>query len=160
MLTWARNSLYASQVTLWEDTCQQAPHNSRTRMLLGTAYLAENRADRAREQFEIAAEQFRRKLALNPDAAATYCELALVLPELDRSDEVPALYQNALQLQPKTLPSTTTLPSSSSYPIDSRRLPTSTKLRWPSIRAILKPSCIWPTCAFNCGDGAGRSPLP
>ena len=83
MLTWARNSLYASQVTLWEDTCQQAPHNSRTRMLLGTAYLAENRADEAREQFEIAAEQFQHKLALNPDVAATYCELAAtVLPEI------------------------------------------------------------------------------
>jgi tetratricopeptide (TPR) repeat protein len=56
-LAWRRNTVWGSEVALWEDTAAKAPHNSRALFQLGMAYYAEGRCS---------------------DAAARYAEVARV----------------------------------------------------------------------------------
>jgi tetratricopeptide (TPR) repeat protein len=59
VMTFHRNALYASEITLWADTAAKAPENPRARLHLGRALYDSNRIAEADEQF-------RRALQLQP----------------------------------------------------------------------------------------------
>jgi tetratricopeptide (TPR) repeat protein len=100
VLTWTRNTIYASEQALWEDTCAAAPNNPRAHTMLAGIYLVQHQTELAHKHLAIAAAQLERKLAENPDAIGPCVALALVLPDLGRGNEVPALYERALALDP------------------------------------------------------------
>lgn len=51
-LTVLRNQVYASEISLWEDTAQKSPHKARVHNNLGYAYLLAGRRDEARLEFD------------------------------------------------------------------------------------------------------------
>lgn len=58
-LTIQRNSIYANEITLWEDTVRKSPNKARAHNNLGYAYLLERRYAEAKREFNTA-------LTLNP----------------------------------------------------------------------------------------------
>lgn len=53
-LTMLRNQVYASEISLWEDTVMRSPHKARVHNNLGYAYLQAQRTEDARREFELA----------------------------------------------------------------------------------------------------------
>jgi hypothetical protein len=53
-LTVLRNQVYASEISLWQDTVMKSPAKARTHNNLGHAYLLAQRYDEARSEFSIA----------------------------------------------------------------------------------------------------------
>ncbi len=70
-LTYVRNLVWETPITLWEDNVARAPRRARIRGNLGKAYL-----DRGR--FERAAEEFREMIELDPSAVGAYNNLAVI----------------------------------------------------------------------------------
>ncbi|MFN2369447.1 MAG: hypothetical protein ABR605_11020, partial [Desulfurivibrionaceae bacterium] len=50
LFTWQRNTVWATEVDLWEDVVKKSPNLIRSYIYLGWAY---NREDRYRETFEL-----------------------------------------------------------------------------------------------------------
>ena len=64
-LSYARNSLWASKTSLWEDVVRKSPESVRARNNLGNAYMSQGATDNAIEQYAAA-------LKLNPDFSVTH----------------------------------------------------------------------------------------
>ena len=55
-LTILRNQVYASEISLWQDTALKSPHKARVHNNLGYAYFLAQRTDDARREFTVALE--------------------------------------------------------------------------------------------------------
>ena len=72
--TYQRNSLWHSDVKLWEDCVKKSPNKERTHHNLGLAYHELEKWDDARQEYEEA-------LSLNPDYSLSMYNLGLVYYE-------------------------------------------------------------------------------
>jgi protein O-mannosyl-transferase len=64
-LSYTRNSIWASKISLWEDVVKKSPESVRARNNLGNAYMSRGATDNAIEQYAAA-------LKLNPDFSVTH----------------------------------------------------------------------------------------
>lgn len=95
--TAARNHDYASPVTIWQDTANKAPANSRAWDNLGMALLQVNKpAD--------AAQAFKHALQLEPGHAKARVNLGIALAQLGQYNEAAANYAQVLDHLPDYAP--------------------------------------------------------
>lgn len=92
-LTFRRNHVYRSRVSVWSDVLRQRPDNPRAHSNLGTAL---------KEQGDIQGAIFhlRESVRLLPDYTADHYSLALTLGEAGRLDEAVGEFQEYLRLRP------------------------------------------------------------
>jgi len=134
--TVARNRVYSSPLSLWEDTASQAPKNASARINYGTALLDVGRLAEARTQYEYAlsidpdscyvcanvalgrwltgdptgAEKlFQKALSLDPDSEFTHFNYAVMLMETGRPEQALVHFNRAIIANPKRADSYTAL---------------------------------------------------
>ena len=78
-LTVLRNQVYASEISLWQDTASKSPTKARVHNNLGYAYLQAHRTDEARHEFTVA-------LALDPNLYRASYNLQRLEEEIKASD--------------------------------------------------------------------------
>jgi Flp pilus assembly protein TadD len=124
--TYARNTVWQSEISLWEDTVKKAPGNPYGHYYLGMAYDNAGLSDKANEQYQFytdlgnsyestynvaniyyskglyekAEKLFKAALVQNPDYARTYHILGNVYVINKQYDNAIRTYINALQLYP------------------------------------------------------------
>jgi hypothetical protein len=91
--TIARNTVWASPVTLWQESVNKAPTHYRPRLLLGEALLDTGRVDEA-------IVQFRTAVNLRPQEPTGYVKLGVILAETGRQDEARRYFLEALAVDP------------------------------------------------------------
>jgi tetratricopeptide (TPR) repeat protein len=90
---YARNSVWGSRISLWQDTVLKSPGRARARYGLGFAYSSEGMFDRALTQYEIAVK-------LDPDYATAYNALGAVYWEKGLSGKAAEQFRLALRVNP------------------------------------------------------------
>ncbi len=125
--TYARNSVWRDEVTLWEDAAGKSPYSLRAQYNLGKAYQSQGFIDSAIGQYRIAIkldpdnpalrinlgtayrakgyidsaiEQYRAVNNLNPDYAAAYYNLGIIYQSQGFIDSAIEQYQTAIRLDP------------------------------------------------------------
>jgi tetratricopeptide (TPR) repeat protein len=93
VMTWNRNEVYRTELSIWQDTVNYAPHNARARNSLGHSLAFAERLPEAIEQYQIA-------LRLKPDYAEAHNNLGNAIWRLARSNEALECYKTALRLKP------------------------------------------------------------
>jgi tetratricopeptide (TPR) repeat protein len=91
--TYARNTIWRSNVSLWEDVVRKSPNKARPHHNLGKAYKAQDMIDKAIEHYMIA-------LSLEPDAAIIHNNLGNAYLAKGMTDKAIDQYKTALTLQP------------------------------------------------------------
>ena len=92
--TYARNAVWGSQKSLWEDTVSKSPLKARPHNNLGPLYFDEGKYDRAIEQYEIA-------LRLEPDYDLAHNNLGNAYRMKGWTDKAIEQYEIALNLNPR-----------------------------------------------------------
>ena len=92
-LTFQRNDVYQSEISVWEDTVSKAPHNARAYSNLGNILSA-------KRDFQAALVQYQKALELRPDLAGSHSNLGNTLAYLGRIDAAEACYQKAIEIDP------------------------------------------------------------
>lgn len=90
---YARNSLWRSEIRLWEDAVKKSPNLYKARNNLGMAYMSEGLTDKA-------IEQFRASVALNLDYEDAHFNLGIAYLEKGLFDEAKKEFSLALQINP------------------------------------------------------------
>lgn len=99
LLTFERNQVYSSELSLWKDTVAKRPDSARARNNLGLSLAAAKRHNEA-------IEQFRKAIALNPKHAFAHFNLGVALlqsnpaSEANRAEAEQA-YQRAIEVYPQ-----------------------------------------------------------
>ena len=93
VMTWNRNEVYRTELSIWQDTVNHAPHNARARNTLGHSLAFAESLPEAIEQYQIA-------LRLKPDYAEAHNNLGNALWRSGCSDEALERYKTALRLKP------------------------------------------------------------
>jgi tetratricopeptide (TPR) repeat protein len=93
-LTWQRNAVYATRLSIWTDTAAAAPDNYRAHYNLGNARVAAGQPAAAVPSFEAA-------LRLKPDDGTIAYNLASVLQQLGRDAEAVGYFEIALRHGPE-----------------------------------------------------------
>lgn len=88
-----RNSVYASELSLWSDTIAKRPENARARVNYSLALDAAGRRDEALHQIDRAVE-------LEPTSADAHFNRGVVLAGLGRRDDARSAYRRCLALRP------------------------------------------------------------
>ncbi|MBI91766.1 MAG: hypothetical protein CME05_00945 [Gemmatimonadaceae bacterium] len=96
LLTWQRNQVWASPISIWEAAIEQGPQMARPHVNLGKAHLEQ-------ERFEEAIRFTRRGLDLNPALARGHYNIATAYLHLARHEQAIAGFQRALELDPALL---------------------------------------------------------
>jgi protein O-mannosyl-transferase len=92
--TLRRNMDYRSEFSIWQDTANKAPANSRPHNNLGNILMG-------RRQIDEAIAHFDKALEIQPDYANAHNNLGLALVRLGRVDEGIAHYRQALDINPQ-----------------------------------------------------------
>jgi tetratricopeptide (TPR) repeat protein len=92
-LTFQRNSVYSSAVSIWSDTAAKRPDNAEAHENLGIA-LGDN--DRMTE----ALAQFGQAVQMEPDEAAIHLNFGIALAKIGRVTDAVTQYEEALRLRP------------------------------------------------------------
>ena len=95
VLTIQRNQIWASEVSLWNDTLKKSPHKIRPIINLAHAYTAVG-------TFDLAVEYYEKAMALNPNIFATNYNLGNLYLERGREEDALRLLQTAALIRPKT----------------------------------------------------------
>ena len=93
LIGWTRNSVWAGEISLWEDAVEKGPGMFRARANLGLAY---NKADRQPE----AIAQLKQALSINAGYAEAWVELGNIYHQMQRLDEAEQAYLHAVSLSP------------------------------------------------------------
>jgi protein O-mannosyl-transferase len=93
LLSWQRNEVYSSRLSIWRDTAAHAPGNFRAHYNLGNALVAAGRGAEAVPSYETA-------LKLKPDAPSVAFNLASTLLQLGRGAEAIGYFEAALRQGP------------------------------------------------------------
>jgi len=97
-LTYLRNEVYQSGVSLWLDVVHKAPKNERGYVNLGAALANEG------NRFNESESRIRQALEIRPENATALNNLGLALVGQDRLKEAAQQFQQALRLRPKYVP--------------------------------------------------------
>lgn len=95
-VTVARNSVWKSEIALWQQASQNAPDKLRPHLNLGATLQGDGRLDRA-------ILEYKRALAIQPDLPLVYSNLATMYLEESQIDEAEPLLKRAVELAP-TMP--------------------------------------------------------
>ena len=90
---YARNSVWKTRTSLWEDTVSKSPRSARAHNNLGVAYKEEGQRIKAMEHYRTA-------LMLKPDYARAHNNLGVVYKEDGQFDRAIEHYRAALMLKP------------------------------------------------------------
>jgi len=96
-LTFARQAVFANDLSLWGDTIQVSPLSSTAHAGLGSALLRMQRLDKAMVQYQ-------RALEITPDSAIAHDDLGIILFQKGRMVEGTAQFQLALESNPLYAP--------------------------------------------------------
>jgi tetratricopeptide (TPR) repeat protein len=91
--TYARNNVWRTELSLWEDVVRKSPEKARGHNNLGFAYWSEGLTDKAIEHYLIS-------LKLNPDFATAYNNLGLAYYNKGLIDSAMAYYEISIRLEP------------------------------------------------------------
>ena len=94
VVSYQRNSVYRTDLDLWEDTVAKCPASANAQSNLGTALFARGRSPEALAHYE-------RSLHLNPALATTHYNLALALIRAGRLAEAAAHCRETFRLNPR-----------------------------------------------------------
>jgi protein O-mannosyl-transferase len=92
-MTYARNRVWGTEVSLWEDVVRKSPAKARGYNSLGFALRKEGRVGEA-------VERYRKAIQLEPDYALAHNNLGFAYYMLRRNDEAIAQYELALRSMP------------------------------------------------------------
>jgi tetratricopeptide (TPR) repeat protein len=92
--TYARNSVWQSEISLWEDTAGKSPHRARVQNNLGSAYISAGMFDKAEKRLNIA-------LALKPDYAMVHNNLGLLYSATGQNEKALKHQLTAIGLDPE-----------------------------------------------------------
>jgi tetratricopeptide (TPR) repeat protein len=101
-LTFQRNSVYSSAVSIWSDTAAKRPDNAEAHENLGIA-LGDD--DRMTEAFA----QFAQAMRMEPDRATVHLNFGIALAKVGRVTEAVAQYEEALRIRPNFVDGQTNL---------------------------------------------------
>lgn len=126
-IAYARNQVWKTEVSLWEDVVRKSPHKSRGYLYLANAFLKERRSQKARECLEKvlridplnvkayhnlgviyrmegdpdrAIANYKRSIEINPGSVASLNNLALVYIENNQLDLAMETLRKALEVNP------------------------------------------------------------
>jgi hypothetical protein len=91
--TYARNTVWNSEISLWEDVVRKSPNKARGHNNLGDAYQAEGQIDTAMEHFKIA-------IKLRPDHAIAHYNLGLIYIGRGMANKALREFETSLQIEP------------------------------------------------------------
>jgi tetratricopeptide (TPR) repeat protein len=91
---YARNNVWQSEISLWEDTAGKSPHRARVQNNLGSAYISAGMFDKAERHLNIA-------LALKPDFAMAYNNLGLLYSAIGQEERALKNQMMAIGLDPE-----------------------------------------------------------
>lgn len=93
--TYARNTLWANEISLWQDVVKKSPNKARPHNNLGYAYASQGQLDMAIAEFQTA-------LRLNPDYSESHAHnnLGYSYASQGQWDKAIAEFQTALRLDP------------------------------------------------------------
>ena len=92
--TYARNSVWQSEISLWEDTAGKSPHRARVQNNLGSAYISAGMFDKAEKRLNIA-------LALKPNYAMAHNNLGLLFSATGQNEKALKYQLTAIGLDPE-----------------------------------------------------------
>ena len=95
-MTYARNNVWRSEATLWEDAIRKSPEKARPYNNLGTTYVERGRHKEARALFEKAIQK-------DPRYASAYFNLASSCDALGDLGKAEEFYKKSLELDPEYL---------------------------------------------------------
>ncbi len=95
VLTWQRNSVYRTEMSLWRDTVAKVPDNPRAQCNLGMSLLEAGRVDDA-------LTCFRKAVALSPGYFEANGNLAVALERSGRPEEAVPYMRRAVDLNPES----------------------------------------------------------
>ncbi len=96
LATHARNTVWRTPLTMWQDAAAKSPHSYRARNNLGNSYFLARRYDLALEEYLAAAE-------LTDRYVEVFFNIAVALERLGRSAEAVPYYERFIQLAPGSL---------------------------------------------------------
>lgn len=107
--TYARNSVWHDEVTLWSDVVTKSPNKARGHEALGLAYLSRGEIERAIDEFEVALgtndrEAIRRELTtrIGPARARDVARIAALYESSGQLDDAIRAYREATCLDPSS----------------------------------------------------------
>lgn len=92
--TFARNLVWQSEISLWEDVVRKSPGKARARNNLGIAYLAGDHVEKATREFEAA-------LAIDPGNSEAYSNLAMAYSAKGQKQEALIFLERAVAADPE-----------------------------------------------------------
>ncbi len=93
MMVWARNPVWSSDISLWQDAVAKGPGMFRARANLGLAYAK-------KEHWQQAIEELEKALAIKGDYADAWVELGNIYHKLGRLELAERAYRLALECNP------------------------------------------------------------
>lgn len=100
LLTWSRNLVWASELSLWRDVAEKAPYSARAHSSLGRALYLEGRHREAAEALEKAlkmAPAFPQRYGVHNNLGLAYMDLGLVSEALPHFREAIRLYPDFME---------------------------------------------------------------
>jgi Tfp pilus assembly protein PilF len=92
-VTYARNTLWKDERSLWQDIVEKSPNKARPHNNLGTVYVSQGQWDRAIAEYQAA-------LRLKPDFVLAHYNLGTAYASQGQLDRAIAEYQTAFRLKP------------------------------------------------------------
>lgn len=94
VITYSRAKVWTSELSLWQDASQKAPHNARAWNNYGNALIANGQKDQA-------ADAFQNAINVNPEYARPYCNLGKFYAEKGDLTKSEKLFLKSIELDPK-----------------------------------------------------------
>lgn len=91
--TYARNTVWKDEVTLWEDVVSKSPNKARGQNNLGVAYKSLGLIEKAIKQYQIT-------IRLNPNSQKAYNNLGAAYHDQNLNDKAIKYFKIAIQLKP------------------------------------------------------------
>ncbi|UCF87620.1 MAG: tetratricopeptide repeat protein, partial [Nitrospiraceae bacterium] len=91
--TYARNTVWKSRISIWEDAVKKSPERAETHYNLGLAYQSQGLLDRAINQYRIASE-------LKRDYTEAYVNLGVAYKSKGLTEKAIEQYRTAIRLNP------------------------------------------------------------
>lgn len=103
VLTYKRNQIWSSNISLWEDVVKKSPNKTRPHYNLGTVYMEKYFNEKSEILLNKAIEEFKIALKLNPKHAGAYNNLGNAYIFKGVLDKAIESYKNSLKINPNNI---------------------------------------------------------